>query len=388
MTLSFNAPPWTSALDQPRRYEIRYLAKAPLDDASFGNGIPSDMPPAPGTPGQAQTATVAGLKAETQYYVGVRAINACGAAVGRRRSPRRRRRSRSSSCCTAASSPPPPSAARWPGARRCCARLRDRGAPDHAARAARRRRLLRDVAAAGARHRQRRAAARRRPHACSRPPSPLRARGFCPNIAHDESCRGRVPARRRCGGLCAGQAVRARVPQHAPDAPDRGGVGRSLPRPLAELARRLRAAASAPPAAAAAATDEPRRAPPPPPLRRHRRPAVDGERRRRHGHDHAARQLLARPQHARACSRAIDIAKQLPTGTQISAHYLLDAITSASIAAGVLRDQPFTELRNEAGFSLGQVIGPVAHAGLLLVLVGERLLGALRVARRARRPLR
>jgi len=78
MTLSFNAPTWTDVLDQPRRYEIRYLAKAPLDDGSFGNGIPSDMPPAPGTPGQAQTATVSGLKAETQYFVGIRAINACG----------------------------------------------------------------------------------------------------------------------------------------------------------------------------------------------------------------------------------------------------------------------------------------------------------------------
>jgi hypothetical protein len=36
------------------------------------------MPPAPGTPGQAQTATVNGLKAETIYYLGIRAINACG----------------------------------------------------------------------------------------------------------------------------------------------------------------------------------------------------------------------------------------------------------------------------------------------------------------------
>ena len=36
------------------------------------------MPPPPGAPGQAQTAAVTGLKAETHYFVGVRAINACG----------------------------------------------------------------------------------------------------------------------------------------------------------------------------------------------------------------------------------------------------------------------------------------------------------------------
>ena len=78
MRLSFDAPTWTDALDQPRRYEIRYQAKIPFDDASFGMATPADMPPAPGTPGQAQTATVNGLKAETLYYVGIRALNACG----------------------------------------------------------------------------------------------------------------------------------------------------------------------------------------------------------------------------------------------------------------------------------------------------------------------
>ena len=70
-----------------------------------------------------------------------------------------------------------------------------------------------------------------------------------------------------------------------------------------------------------------------------------------------------RDRNTRVVQPAIDIAKQLPTGTQLSAHYLLDAITSASVAAGVLRDQPFTELRNEAGFSLGQVIGPAVVTG-------------------------
>ncbi|MGZ3428758.1 MAG: hypothetical protein ACXVCV_19025, partial [Polyangia bacterium] len=70
-----------------------------------------------------------------------------------------------------------------------------------------------------------------------------------------------------------------------------------------------------------------------------------------------------RDRNTRVVQPTIDIRKQLPTGTQISAHYLLDAITSASVAAGVLRDQPFTELRNEAGFSVGQVIGPAIITG-------------------------
>jgi hypothetical protein len=70
-----------------------------------------------------------------------------------------------------------------------------------------------------------------------------------------------------------------------------------------------------------------------------------------------------RDRNTRVVQPAIDIRKQLPTGTQISAHYLLDAITSASVAAGVLRDQPFTELRNEAGFTVGQVIGPAVISG-------------------------
>ncbi|HEX8954117.1 MAG TPA: CFI-box-CTERM domain-containing protein [Polyangia bacterium] len=78
VSLHFSAPQWTDALDQPRRYEIRYQAKMPFDDGSFGVATPADMPPAPGTPGQAQAATVMGLKAETLYYIGIRALNACG----------------------------------------------------------------------------------------------------------------------------------------------------------------------------------------------------------------------------------------------------------------------------------------------------------------------
>jgi hypothetical protein len=46
--------------------------------------------------------------------------------------------------------------------------------------------------------------------------------------------------------------------------------------------------------------------------------------------------------------------KELPTGTTVGASYLLDAITSASAAAGGSSDKPFTELRNEFGAILGQ----------------------------------
>jgi len=52
-----------------------------------------------------------------------------------------------------------------------------------------------------------------------------------------------------------------------------------------------------------------------------------------------------------------DLSKELPSGTVIGAHYLLDSITSASVAAGAVRDQPFTELRHEAGLRLGQRFG-------------------------------
>jgi hypothetical protein len=65
-----------------------------------------------------------------------------------------------------------------------------------------------------------------------------------------------------------------------------------------------------------------------------------------------------RDRNTRVVQPAIELVKELPSGTVIGAHYLLDAITSASVAAGVVRDQPFTELRNEVGFSIGQRVGP------------------------------
>ncbi len=68
-----------------------------------------------------------------------------------------------------------------------------------------------------------------------------------------------------------------------------------------------------------------------------------------------------RDRNTRVIQPEVDIGKELRTGTTVGAHYLLDAITSASVAAGVVRDQPFTELRNEVGFRLGQRLGPTQH---------------------------
>ena len=68
-----------------------------------------------------------------------------------------------------------------------------------------------------------------------------------------------------------------------------------------------------------------------------------------------------RDRNTRVIQPEADLTKDTSTGTTVGAHYLLDTITSASIAAGVVRDQPFTELRNEVGFRLGQRLGPTQH---------------------------
>jgi hypothetical protein len=69
-----------------------------------------------------------------------------------------------------------------------------------------------------------------------------------------------------------------------------------------------------------------------------------------------------RDRNTRVLQPAAELTKELPTGTLVGVHYLLDAITSASVAAGVQSDQPFTELRNEFGVTLGQRFGPAAIA--------------------------
>jgi hypothetical protein len=70
-----------------------------------------------------------------------------------------------------------------------------------------------------------------------------------------------------------------------------------------------------------------------------------------------------RDRNTRVLQPEVELRKELPSGTVVGAHYLLDAITSASAAAGGGGDQAFTELRNEVGFSLGQRVGGVLVSG-------------------------
>jgi hypothetical protein len=53
----------------------------------------------------------------------------------------------------------------------------------------------------------------------------------------------------------------------------------------------------------------------------------------------------------------IELAKDLPQGFDVSAHFLVDAITSASIASGITQDAIFTELRKELGVVVGKTFG-------------------------------
>jgi hypothetical protein len=64
-----------------------------------------------------------------------------------------------------------------------------------------------------------------------------------------------------------------------------------------------------------------------------------------------------RDRNTRVLAPEAALVKELPTGTILGARYLLDTITSASVAAGATRDQPFTELRNEVNFSIAQRAG-------------------------------
>jgi hypothetical protein len=64
-----------------------------------------------------------------------------------------------------------------------------------------------------------------------------------------------------------------------------------------------------------------------------------------------------RDRNTRVLQPEATLSKELSSGTIIGAHYLLDAITSASVAAGATRDEPFTELRNEVGFRVAQRAG-------------------------------
>jgi hypothetical protein len=69
-----------------------------------------------------------------------------------------------------------------------------------------------------------------------------------------------------------------------------------------------------------------------------------------------------RDRNTRVLQPTAELSQTASTGTTVGATYLLDAITSASVAAGVQSDQPFTELRNEIGFHVAQRLGNAALA--------------------------
>ena len=59
-----------------------------------------------------------------------------------------------------------------------------------------------------------------------------------------------------------------------------------------------------------------------------------------------------RDRNTRVFNPTVDVRQELPNRVGVNAHYMLDAITSASLAAGASSDMPFTELRHEAGLGL------------------------------------
>src|SRR5262249_10562333 len=48
----------------------------------------------------------------------------------------------------------------------------------------------------------------------------------------------------------------------------------------------------------------------------------------------------------------VELHRDSPSGVDVTAHFLVDAITSASIAAGTSVDNIFTEIRDEAGLGV------------------------------------
>ncbi len=59
-----------------------------------------------------------------------------------------------------------------------------------------------------------------------------------------------------------------------------------------------------------------------------------------------------RDRNTRVLNPTVDLRQQTASGFGVTAAYGLDAITSASVAAGATSDQPFTELRHEVGFGV------------------------------------
>lgn len=72
-----------------------------------------------------------------------------------------------------------------------------------------------------------------------------------------------------------------------------------------------------------------------------------------HADDYVAvRGVYYREASTRVIQPVVEVERDSPSGVDVGAHFLVDAITSASASAGTGRDVVFTETRNEAGLSL------------------------------------
>lgn len=77
VTLTFEAPGDDGATGRVTEYEIRVRAGQPIDEDNFDSSMPISSVVEPDDAGQLQVVTIGGLMPDTQYYVGVRAIDDC-----------------------------------------------------------------------------------------------------------------------------------------------------------------------------------------------------------------------------------------------------------------------------------------------------------------------
>lgn len=76
-TLTFEAPGDDGATGRATEYEIRVRAGEPISERNFDSSTPISTVVEPDDAGQLQVVTLTGLMPETQYYVGVRAVDDC-----------------------------------------------------------------------------------------------------------------------------------------------------------------------------------------------------------------------------------------------------------------------------------------------------------------------
>jgi hypothetical protein len=77
VTLTFEAPGDDGGSGRVTEYEIRVRAGQPMDEANFDSSTPISTVVEPDEAGQLQVVTLSGLMPDTQYYVGVRALDDC-----------------------------------------------------------------------------------------------------------------------------------------------------------------------------------------------------------------------------------------------------------------------------------------------------------------------